>query len=158
MALGSRQDLLPRSLLRGVALEVGLVEARDGVADVRLVVDGEILGPFLVMFLFGLGYSGYRAPFATEIVVPADADFSRSPEDYAELAPGRLDVRNVGEDVAAAEQRLRDGEIDLLVVVPSNASAESVQDGRPRSASSGTRSIPCTTSSQRWPPRSWSAP
>ena len=35
-----------------------------------------ILGPFLVMFLFGLGYSGYRAPFATEIVVPADSDFS----------------------------------------------------------------------------------
>ena len=27
-----------------------------------------ILGPFLVMFLFGLGYSGYRAPFVTEIV------------------------------------------------------------------------------------------
>ena len=88
------------------------------------VVLSLILGPFLVMFLFGLGYSGYRAPFATEIVVPANADFSRSAEDYAELAPGRLDVRNVGEDVVAAEQRLRDGEIDLLVVVPENAAAE----------------------------------
>ena len=88
------------------------------------VVLSLILGPFLVMFLFGLGYSGYRAPFVTEIVVPADADFSRTPEDYAELAPGRLDVRGVGDDTAAAEQRLRDGEIDLLVVVPGNAAAE----------------------------------
>jgi len=83
-----------------------------------------ILGPFLVMFLFGLGYSGYRAPFVTEIVVPAESNFPTDPEDYAELAPGRLDVRNVGTDAAAAEQRLRDGEIDLLVVAPENAAAE----------------------------------
>jgi len=83
-----------------------------------------ILGPFLIMFLFGLGYSGYRAPFVTYIVVPADGGFSQTPEDYAELAPGRLDVRGVGTDAAAAEQRLRDGEIDLLVVAPGNAATE----------------------------------
>jgi ABC-2 type transport system permease protein len=83
-----------------------------------------VLGPFLVMFLFGLGYSGYRAPFVTEIVVPADSNFPTDPEDYAELAPGRLDVRAVGSDAAGAEQRLRDGEIDLLVVAPENAAAE----------------------------------
>jgi len=83
-----------------------------------------ILGPFLIMFLFGLGYSGYRAPFAAEIVVPADAGFTGTPEDYAELAPGRLDVRQVSNDPAAAEQRLRDGDIDLLVVVPENALTE----------------------------------
>ena len=29
-----------------------------------------VFGPFLIMFIFGLGYSGYRAPFVTEIVVP----------------------------------------------------------------------------------------
>jgi ABC-2 type transport system permease protein len=83
-----------------------------------------VLGPFLIMFLFGLGYTGYRAPFATEIVVPADSTFTRSPEDYAELAPGRLDVRGITEDVAAAEGRLRNGEIDLLIVAPENAAQE----------------------------------
>jgi ABC-2 type transport system permease protein len=83
-----------------------------------------ILGPFLIMFLFGLGYAGYRAPFATEIVVPADSGFTRTPEDYAQLAPGRLDVRQVSNDAAAAEQRLRDGDIDLLVVAPGNAASE----------------------------------
>ena len=51
-----------------------------------------ILGPFAVMFLFGLGYTGYRAPFVTEIVVPADSNFPSDPEYYADLAPGRLDV------------------------------------------------------------------
>ena len=80
-----------------------------------------ILGPFLVMALFGLGYSGYRAPFATEIVVPAESDFSRAAEDYEDLAPGRIQVTQVSEDREGAEQRLRDGSIDLLVVAPENA-------------------------------------
>jgi ABC-2 type transport system permease protein len=88
-----------------------------------------ILGPFLIMFIFGLGYSGYREPFATEIVIPADTDFPREPEYYAQLAPGRLDVRGVTEDARAAEQRLQDGEIDLLIVAPENASAE-LREGR----------------------------
>ena len=83
-----------------------------------------VIGPFLIMFLFGLGYSGYRAPFATEIVVPPESDFSRSAEDYESLAPGRLEVAHVSEDREGAEQRLRDGEKDLLVVVPENSAAE----------------------------------
>ena len=83
-----------------------------------------ILGPFLIMFLFGLGYSGYRAPFATEIVVPPESSFSRSAEEYESLAPGRLQITQVGEDLEGAEQRLRDGSIDLLVVAPANSEAE----------------------------------
>ena len=80
-----------------------------------------VLGPFLIMFLFGLGYSGFRAPFATEIVVPTDSPLPRTPEQYASLAPGRLDVVGVTDDAEAAEQRLRAGEIDLLVVAPPDA-------------------------------------
>ncbi|MCV0403600.1 MAG: ABC transporter permease [Chloroflexi bacterium] len=83
-----------------------------------------ILGPFLIMFLFGLGYSGYRAPFTTEIVVPAESDFSRSADAYESLAPGRLEVTQVTDDREGAEQRLRDGDIDLLVVAPENSAAE----------------------------------
>ncbi len=83
-----------------------------------------ILGPFLVMFLFGLGYSGYRAPFATEIVVPAGSDMSTAPEDYEELAPGRLEVTQVGDDPEAAEERLRAGDVDLLVIAPNNSAEE----------------------------------
>ena len=88
-----------------------------------------IVGPFLIMFIFGLGYSGYREPFATEIVIPEGGTLPRDPEYYAELAPGRLDVREVGSDAAAAEDRLRSGEIDLLIVAPENASAE-LRSGR----------------------------
>jgi ABC-2 type transport system permease protein len=83
-----------------------------------------VFGPFLIMFIFGLGYSGYRAPFATEIVVPENSDLPREPDYYADLAPGRLDVQDVTSDADAAEQRLRDGAIDLLIVAPENASTE----------------------------------
>ncbi|HEX2765563.1 MAG TPA: ABC transporter permease [Candidatus Limnocylindria bacterium] len=88
-----------------------------------------ILGPFLIMFVFGLGYSGYRDPFRTEIVLPPGDEFPRDPEYYADLAPGRLDVRNIGEEIGPAQQRLRDGDIDLLIVAPENASAE-LREGR----------------------------
>jgi ABC-2 type transport system permease protein len=83
-----------------------------------------IVGPFLIMFIFGLGYSGYRSAFATEIVIPAGSSLPTDPETYAALAPGRLDIRNVGTDAAAAEQRLRTREIDLLIIAPENAPAE----------------------------------
>ena len=88
------------------------------------VVLSLILGPFLIMFLFGLGYTGFRPPFDTEIVVPTDSDFSRSAEDYESLAPGRLKVTQVSEDQAGAEERLREGQTDLLVVVPQNSALE----------------------------------
>jgi len=88
-----------------------------------------IVGPFAIMFVFGLGYSGYRDPFSTEIVIPADANFPRDAEYYESLAPGRLDVVGVTDDREAAEERLRAGDTDLLIVAPENASAE-LREGR----------------------------
>lgn len=88
-----------------------------------------IIGPFLVMLVFGLGYSGYRAPFTTEIVIPDGMGLPRDPEYYAQLAPGRLVVEEIGTDSGAAEQRLRDGEIDLVIVAPEDA-VEELRGGR----------------------------
>jgi len=84
-----------------------------------------ILGPFAIMFIFGLGYSGYRDPFTTDIVVPAGAaGLPTDAEYYESLAPGRIDVRNVGQDQEAAERRLREGAIDLMIVAPENATSQ----------------------------------
>src|SRR5688500_5702232 len=48
MALRGGQDPLPNSLLGCLALEVGLVEARDGIAHVRLIVDRKVLAAVVV--------------------------------------------------------------------------------------------------------------
>lgn len=88
-----------------------------------------VLGPFLVMLLFGLGYTGVRKPFATELVIPPSTDLPTDAQFYEDLAPGRVDVVAVGTDQDAAEQRLRDRATDLLVVVPENAT-EQLREGK----------------------------
>ena len=115
-----------------------------------------ILGPFLVMALFGLGYSGYRAPFATEIVVPESSDFPRSAEDYEDLAPGRLDVREVGDrSRRRPSSGCATGRSTCWSSRPRTPAASCARAGRRRSGSPGTRSTPSTTSWPPWRPRSW---
>jgi ABC-2 type transport system permease protein len=80
-----------------------------------------VIGPFLIMFLFGMGTTGFRDPIATEIVIPDDLDLPRDPEYYESLVQGRIDVVNIETDAGAAERRLADGRIDLLVVAPERA-------------------------------------
>jgi ABC-2 type transport system permease protein len=83
-----------------------------------------VVGPFLIMLLFGMGTTGFRDPIATEIVIPGDLGLSRDPEYYASLVQGRIRVVNIGDDTAAAERRLRRGEIGLLIVAPEDAEAK----------------------------------
>jgi ABC-2 type transport system permease protein len=82
-----------------------------------------VLGPFLIMLLFGIGYTGARTPFRTEIVIPEGADLPRDPEFYADLAPGRVDVVAISADREGGERRLRAQQTDLLVIAPEDASA-----------------------------------
>ena len=87
-----------------------------------------VLGPFLIMLLFGLGYTGQRRPFATEVVIPAESSLPRDPAFYQDLAPGRIQVVSVTDDRAAALDSLEKLETDLVVVAPENA-AEQLRHG-----------------------------
>ncbi len=86
-------------------------------------------GPFAVMLVFGLGYSGVRSPFATEIVIPENSDLPRDTEFYSDLAPGRIVVEDVGTDADAAKRRLQDGDIDLVIIAPGDA-IEQLRSGK----------------------------
>jgi ABC-2 type transport system permease protein len=80
-----------------------------------------VLGPFLVMLVFGLGYTGSRRAFDTEIVIPEGSRLPVDPAFYEDLAPGRIHVVAVTAEREPAERNLRRGVTDLLVAAPEDA-------------------------------------
>ncbi|HEV8636051.1 MAG TPA: ABC transporter permease [Chloroflexota bacterium] len=80
-----------------------------------------VLGPFLVMTLFGIGYSGQRRPLDTVLVVPPGSTLPREVAAYEELGPtGGLRLVEVTEDLESARDRLQRQAIDLVVIAPTD--------------------------------------
>ncbi|HSL35107.1 MAG TPA: ABC transporter permease [Candidatus Limnocylindrales bacterium] len=79
-----------------------------------------ILGPFLIMAIFGVGYSGYRRPLATIVVVPPESGLPTEVAAYSEISGSGLEVTEVSTDEAAADARLRDQTIDVVLVAPAD--------------------------------------
>ena len=79
-----------------------------------------ILGPFVIMGLFGLGYSGQSRPLATVIVVPAPSDLPTDTQFYQQTAGSAVNVLEVTADENAAREQLQRQAIDLLVIAPSD--------------------------------------
>jgi ABC-2 type transport system permease protein len=76
-----------------------------------------ILGPFLIMAIFGAGYNGYRRPLETIIVVPPQSGLPNDVGTYQDVAVG-MHIRSVDPEPTAALQQLRDRAIDTVIVVP----------------------------------------
>lgn len=83
-----------------------------------------ILGPFLIMAIFGVGYSGYRRPLQTIVVVPPQSGLPTDVSAYAEISGSGLDVTEVTTDEAAADARLRAQTIDVVLVAPDDVEAK----------------------------------
>ncbi len=77
-----------------------------------------ILGPFLILALFGLGYSGYRRPLQTVIVVPSGSGLPTDVASYSEMSGPGIEITAVTQDRASAEAELADRRIDLVVIAP----------------------------------------
>jgi ABC-2 type transport system permease protein len=82
-----------------------------------------VLGPFIIMAVFGVGFSGVRRPLDTLIVIPNSSQLPRDTEQYQDLAGPPLNIVEITDDRAAAEQRLRAGLVDLVVVAPEEPEA-----------------------------------
>ncbi len=80
-----------------------------------------ILGPFLIMALFGAGYSGYRRPLETVIVIPPQSGLPTDMDSYKEISGSGLDLVEVTPDAASAESRLQDQTIDVVIIAPVDA-------------------------------------
>lgn len=92
------------------------------------VVVSLILGPFAVMALFGVGYTGTRAPFDTLIVVPPETELPTDVEYYREIAGAQVNIVGVADSVEEGRALLAAEEIGLLVIAPSDAQ-EQLENG-----------------------------
>jgi ABC-2 type transport system permease protein len=80
-----------------------------------------VLGPFLIMAIFGLGYDGYRNPLRTVVVTGPDSGLPQDPAEYRDIAGDALIVTEVTADRQAAEQQLAAQQIEVVVVAPGDA-------------------------------------
>lgn len=80
-----------------------------------------VLGPFLILLLFGIGFQNKPRVLRTLFVVEVeDSPITKEIEKYKDLGP-QLAYLGIKTDRAEAEAQLKDGQADLVVVVPSDA-------------------------------------
>jgi ABC-2 type transport system permease protein len=79
-----------------------------------------VLGPFVIMALFGLGYSGYRRPLDTVVVIPAESGLPTDAKAYQDVAGEGLQIVEVTHDEQGAMTQLARQTVDVVVVAPAN--------------------------------------
>ena len=82
-----------------------------------------VLGPFLIMAIFGLGYSGFRRPLDTVVVIPPGTGLPIDPDTYAKVGGEGLRIVGVVPDESAAMEKLARQEVDVVVVAPADVQA-----------------------------------
>jgi ABC-2 type transport system permease protein len=82
-----------------------------------------VLGPFLIMALFGVGYSGFRRPLDTIVVIPADTGLPTDTAVYQDVVGEGLRIDSVTSDEAGSMDRLQRQLVDVVVVAPADAQA-----------------------------------
>ncbi len=80
-----------------------------------------VLGPFLIMAIFGLGYTGIRRPLDTVVVIPQSLALPRDVAFYQGLAGPALNIIAVADQDAAPRAALAAQQLDLVVIAPVDA-------------------------------------
>lgn len=83
-----------------------------------------ILGPFFILLLFGVGYQNTSRTLDTLFVVPEGSPLEGSIEEYMASFQGRITFAGITHDAAEADRRLREQEVDLVVVTPGNPTVD----------------------------------
>ncbi|HEX5417823.1 MAG TPA: hypothetical protein VFZ25_19370, partial [Chloroflexota bacterium] len=80
-----------------------------------------VLGPFLIMLVFGIGHRATPPPMRATLALPSNLAVSHDPAFWRSRLGGAIEVVAVTTDPSAAVQNLRAGQVDLAVLVPANA-------------------------------------
>jgi ABC-2 type transport system permease protein len=79
-----------------------------------------VVGPFLILLAFGLGYRRSPDPYRTLFVTPAGTLFASQVQNYAQELGKYVRFAGTTEDAAGAESRLRRGDVDVVVEFPAD--------------------------------------
>jgi ABC-2 type transport system permease protein len=109
-----------RSPIRGSAFLTK--EIAEIVRQPRLILT-LALGPFIILLLFGLGFRNEARAFRTLFVAPAGDALSQRIEEYATTLGPQLLYQGITTDTSGALERLRRGQVDLVIQVPAEAEA-----------------------------------
>jgi ABC-2 type transport system permease protein len=80
-----------------------------------------LLGPFLILAAFGIGYRGQTPELKTVLVLPNDSRLSDDPAAYTDLFTSVFILNGVTRDEQAAKAELDQHQTDVVVIVPDQA-------------------------------------
>lgn len=92
-------------------------EVSEIIRQPRLVLS-LILGPFLVLLLFGVSFSGGIPLFRVALVVPQDSIPEEQLNNLKETIADNFILVSSDDDEAAALERLRRDEVDIVQIIP----------------------------------------
>lgn len=77
-----------------------------------------ILGPFLILLIFGIGYRDTPRTLNTLFVVPEGSQIEGMVEEYATSLGDRINFVGIVHNAATADTQLKERRVDLVVVTP----------------------------------------
>lgn len=80
-----------------------------------------VLGPFLILFLFGIGYRNEARALRTLFVVDPNSELGKQVQDMATSLGPQLTYMGTTSDESEARRRLILNQIDVAVLIPANA-------------------------------------
>lgn len=83
-----------------------------------------VLGPFLIMLVFGIGHRANPPPLRATLSLPPNVTVSHDPAFWQGRLGGSIQVVAVTTDPNVATQSLRAGQVDLAVLVPADAATD----------------------------------
>jgi ABC-2 type transport system permease protein len=94
---------------------------------------GVILGPFILLLVFGASLGDLAPELDTVVVAQRDSALGNLFQRFSFNPSGRFEISDVTPDREAALQRLRDGEVDIVLVLPTEPQ-QTIRRGEPAQA------------------------
>ncbi len=105
-------------------------ELRTVLRQKRLVAT-LVLGPFLILLLFGVGFRGGQSPVRGIVVIPPEMSAEQDIQEFQQkFSSGAFVIQAISQDSDEAQRQLDRREVDAVIVLPENA-FDSMLDGQP---------------------------